>query len=149
MKTLYKILFSFILHIAICSLPFGEGWGGAVFAQTYPVQITTQLTPPFSGYLSDYSTSGNENFGVLLFFNDFTYPVYDVRLKVKIEGQGITIQSKPYYYTSAISLIPGQPMQLSGGDLAGLLNIKVLAENVKDDEDMKIIKKYNLYAVSR
>ncbi len=110
------------MHIAICSLPFGEGWGGAVFAQTYPVQITTQLTPPFSGYLSDYSTSGNENFGVLLFFNDFTYPVYDVRLKVKIEGQGITIQSKPYYYTSAISLIPGQPMQLSGGDLAGLLN---------------------------
>ncbi|PUE64170.1 bifunctional diguanylate cyclase/phosphodiesterase [Arcobacter caeni] len=34
-------------------------------------------------------------------------------------------------------------------DLAGLLNIKVLAENVKDDEDMEFLKKYNLYAVSR
>ncbi len=34
-------------------------------------------------------------------------------------------------------------------DLAGLLNIKVLPENVKDDEDMEFLKKYNLYAVSR
>lgn len=35
------------------------------------------------------------------------------------------------------------------GELATLLNIKVFAENVKDDEDMEFLKKYNLYAVSR
>ena len=34
-------------------------------------------------------------------------------------------------------------------ELATLLNIKVLAENVKDDEDLEFLKKYNLYAVSR
>ncbi len=34
-------------------------------------------------------------------------------------------------------------------ELASLLNIKVLAENVKDDEDLEFLKKYNLYAVSR
>ena len=34
-------------------------------------------------------------------------------------------------------------------ELATLLNIKVLAENVKNDEDMKFLRKYNLYAVSR
>ena len=34
-------------------------------------------------------------------------------------------------------------------ELATLLNIKVFAENVKDDEDMEFLKKYNLYAVSR
>ena len=34
-------------------------------------------------------------------------------------------------------------------ELASLLNIKLLAENVKDDEDLEFLKKYNLYAVSR
>lgn len=34
-------------------------------------------------------------------------------------------------------------------ELAALLNIKVLAENVKNDEDIEFLKKHNLYAVSR
>jgi EAL domain-containing protein (putative c-di-GMP-specific phosphodiesterase class I)/HAMP domain-containing protein len=34
-------------------------------------------------------------------------------------------------------------------ELATLLNIKVLAENVKNDEDIEFLKKHNLYAVSR
>ena len=34
-------------------------------------------------------------------------------------------------------------------DLAVLLNIKVFAENVKEDEDLKFLEKHNLYAVSR
>jgi EAL domain-containing protein (putative c-di-GMP-specific phosphodiesterase class I) len=34
-------------------------------------------------------------------------------------------------------------------ELATLLNIKVFAENVKDDEDMEFVKRYNLYAASR
>ncbi|MBS1638036.1 MAG: fibronectin type III domain-containing protein [Bacteroidetes bacterium] len=93
-----------------------------VRAQNYPVQLTTQLTPPFSGYLSDYSTPGNENLKLLIYLTDFSNPVYDIKLKVKVEGQGITIQSKPFYYSTPFSLVPGQPLQLSGSDLAGLLN---------------------------
>ena len=34
-------------------------------------------------------------------------------------------------------------------ELSTLLNIKVFAENVKDEEDLEIIKSYNLYAASR
>jgi len=34
-------------------------------------------------------------------------------------------------------------------ELATLLNIKVFAENVKEDEDLEIVKKYNLYGASR
>lgn len=34
-------------------------------------------------------------------------------------------------------------------ELATLLNIKVLAENVKSEEDIEFLRKYNLYAVSR
>ncbi len=114
MKTLYKIFLISVLQLCICKFQ--------AVAQTYPVQVTTQLTPPFSGYLSDYSTPGNENFKVLIYLTDFSNPVYDVKLKIKLDGQGITIQSKPFYYSDAFSLIPGQPLQLSGSDLAGLLN---------------------------
>lgn len=78
--------------------------------------------PPFGGYLSDYATPGNENLKALIYLTDFSNPVYDIKLKVKIEGQGITIQSKPFYYSNAFSLMPGQPLQLSGSDLSGLLN---------------------------
>lgn len=117
MKTKYIII------IFVLISPFlWKGAGGTAFAQTYPVQITTQLTPPFSGYLSDYATPGNENLKALIYLTDFSNPVYDIKLKVKIEGQGITIQSKPFYYSNAFSLMPGQPLQLSGSDLSGLLN---------------------------
>lgn len=34
-------------------------------------------------------------------------------------------------------------------ELSTLLNIKVFAENVKEDEDLDIVKKYNLYGASR
>lgn len=34
-------------------------------------------------------------------------------------------------------------------ELSNLLNIKVFAENVKDDEDLETIKKYNIYGASR
>lgn len=113
MKTFFKIL---IVIYNVTFITYNSS------AQTYPVQVTTQLTPPFSGYISDYSSPGNENFKVLIYLTDFTFPVYDVKLKIKLDGQGITIQSKPFYYSSAFSLLPGQPLQLSGSDLAGLLN---------------------------
>ena len=38
MKKLYPLLL--ILIVAIFSLPFGEGWGGASFASTYTVTLT-------------------------------------------------------------------------------------------------------------
>jgi hypothetical protein len=95
-------------------------------AQTYPINLTSQLLPPFSGYLPDYSAAGTDKLRLLLLFNDFTKPAYNVKLKLKITGQGITIESKPQYYDGPYSVEPGVPMQLSGSDLAGLLNINSL-----------------------
>ncbi len=91
-------------------------------AQSFPIQITTQLTPPFSGYISDYASPGNANLRVILLLNDFLHPSYDVKLKIKIQGQGITIQSQNWYYSGPVSLEPGLPQLLSGTDLSGLLN---------------------------
>ena len=92
------------------------------FSQTYPVQLTTQLIPPFSGYIPDFASPGNENLRLLFLFTDFTHTSYDVKLKIKIEGQGITIQSKPYFFSGPVNLIPGVPQMLSGTDLANLLD---------------------------
>jgi hypothetical protein len=91
-------------------------------AQSYPVQLNLQLVPPFSGYLPDYATPGNDNFRVLVLFTDFSYASYDLKLKIRIEGQGITIQSKPWYYSGPFTVSPGVPQLLSGSDLSGLLN---------------------------
>ena len=92
------------------------------YAQIYPVQLTTQLAPPFSGYIGDYSTPGNQNLKLLVLFSDFTKPTYSIKLKMKISGQGITIQSKSYFYSQAFSVQPGIPFEISGSDLAELLN---------------------------
>lgn len=113
MNSIFKILYLFIFNIACCLYSY---------AQTYPVTLNTQLMPPFSGYLPDYSAAGNEKLKVLLTFNDFSKPNYQVKLKIKIEGQGITIQSKPFYFEGPFMLDPGVPLFLSGSDLGNLLN---------------------------
>ena len=114
----YKIKHIFILLI-ISSSPLGKL--GRAFAQTYPVQITAQLQPPFSGYIPDYTTPGNQNLKLLILFTDFAKPVYNIKLRIKISGQNVTIQSKSYYYTGPFTLQPGIPIELSGSDLNGLL----------------------------
>lgn len=91
-------------------------------AQTYPVQVSVQLVPPFSGYLNDYAAPGNDNLRIFITFTDFSQPAYDVKLKFKLTGNNVTIQSKPWYYAGPFTLEPGVPLMLSGTDLAGLLN---------------------------
>lgn len=122
LKNKFKIKLIVFAIWLIGSLPFGEGWGGACFAQNYPIQITAQLATPFSGFIPDYSTPGNENLKLLVLFTDFTKPSYNIKLKLKITGQGITIQSKNYYYYGPVSVQPGIPLEISGSELAGLLN---------------------------
>jgi hypothetical protein len=91
-------------------------------AQNYPLQITAQLAPPFSGYVPDYGVPGEEKLKLLCLFTDFTQPSYNYKLKVRITGQGVTLQSKPYYFAGPFNITPGMPVQLSGADLSGLLN---------------------------
>ncbi len=108
------------LHILLTFLVFN--FSLLIKSQTFPVSITTQLSPPFSGYLPDYATAGNDKLKLLVLFNDFSKPSYNVKLKIKIDGQGITIQSKPFYFDGPFTLEPGVPTMLEGFDFAGLLN---------------------------
>jgi hypothetical protein len=99
------------------------------YTQNYPVNITTQLVAPFSGYISDYANPGEEKLKLLFLFTDFTKPHYNVKLKISIQGQGITIQSKSYFFDGPHTLQPGVPFELSGSDLYNLLNTQNLDFN--------------------
>ncbi len=95
-------------------------------AQSYPVHISTQLVAPFSGYVADYASAGEEKLKLLFVFTDFTKPSYNIKLKISIQGQGITIQSKPFFFDGPHTLQPGIPFELSGSDLFNLLNTQNL-----------------------
>ena len=120
----------FLRRIFILLLLLGTAPG---FSQNYPLQITTQLVPPFSRYVPDYAVPGNEKLKLLCLFTDFTEPSYNYKLKIKIQGQGITIQSKSYYFAGPFNITPGLPVQLSGRDLSGLLNTSIMGLIIEDN----------------
>ena len=94
------------------------GWNTEALAQLFPVQANTQLVPPYSLYLSDYVSPTADNFIVNLFLNDLERPQYEVRLRITIEGVGITLQTRENFIPSAITLQGGMLTRLTGIDLA-------------------------------
>ncbi len=107
-----------------CGLLFFNLFFGAgnAYCQTYPVQISTQLVPPYSGYLPDYADPASEKLKIIIQFNDFSVPHYNLKLKFEIKGNGFTLSTKTFYNPPPITLAPGQPLLLSSLDLAHYLN---------------------------
>ena len=94
----------------------------SVFGQTYPVSLNARVAKPYSIYLSDYAQPGTERLAATLLLRDANEPFYDVRLRVLIKGAGITIESKPNFATTPISLQTGIPLTLQNEDFAAYLN---------------------------
>lgn len=90
-------------------------------AQIYPIQLTTQLTLPYSGYVGDYADPMSEKLRMIAVLNDFSVAQHSVRLHIEIRGNGISIVSKPNLPHAPIVLYPGTPTQISGTDLASYL----------------------------
>ncbi|WP_079685666.1 fibronectin type III domain-containing protein [Ohtaekwangia koreensis] len=111
MKSLKSILFFLFLFV-----------GKISFAQVYPVQATVQLTPPYSLYLSDYVESGTERLALNIFLADIARPQLDVRFRLRIVGQGVTIETKPEYRPAPISIQGGVSQRLISTDLADYFN---------------------------
>src|SRR5687767_12661503 len=63
-----------------------------VSAQVFPIQVTSQLMPPYTPYFSDYTSPGAQRLMIQLRANDVNLSEYDVRLRITIEGLGITIK---------------------------------------------------------
>ncbi|WP_406845352.1 fibronectin type III domain-containing protein [Flavobacterium soyae] len=115
MKKLLKYTFLLIL-LTQCS---PGGWGN-VYAQLYPVQLTPVFKSPYSVKISDYATSMDTKFQLLINPTDITISQRQVRLKLYIQGNGVNIRSSDY--------ITGQrPIFINGGEFQTLTNTDISA----------------------
>ncbi|MEM9389437.1 MAG: fibronectin type III domain-containing protein [Bacteroidota bacterium] len=89
------------------------------FAQTFPVQASTTIVPPYSTYLADYVAPGSERLALNIFLADVNRPELRTRLRLRIEGQGMLIETKPEYLPPPLILQGGVPERLIATDLAG------------------------------
>ncbi len=103
MKTLVITFLLAVLHIGLN-------------AQVFPVQVTTQIAPPYSPYLSDY-TVGSQNFIVQVQMNDLSVTDYHCKLRLTIEGVGITLRTKASFVERPVILQGGVPQILYGEDI--------------------------------
>jgi hypothetical protein len=92
---------------------------GLLHGQVFPVQVTTQLVAPYSLYLSDYVSPASDRLVVMAFINDISRPELNVRFRLRIIGQGITMETRADYIPPPVSLQGGIPLRLISADLAG------------------------------
>lgn len=96
-------------------------------SQLFPVQVSPQLTPPYSLKLSDYSTSTTEKLLVNLLLTDVNESDLQVRLRFSISGNSVNIQSKDFVQNAApIQLTGGIPLRLSNLDLQPYFDLQNL-----------------------
>ncbi|UII29067.1 fibronectin type III domain-containing protein [Fulvivirga maritima] len=106
----------FLIFIAGCF------FSQQVSAQSYPVQATFQLTPPYSLYLSDYAAADNNRFALNVLLRDLSRQDLQVRLRLTIEGTGVSITTRPDYRPQPLFLQGGMPLMLGAADLGAYFN---------------------------
>lgn len=94
----------------------------SVHAQVYPVSGNAVLVPPYSVYLADYTSPTSDRLISNIVLNDASRPDLRVRLRIKITGQNISLETKPEYIGREIVLEGGTPLRLTGIDLAEYFN---------------------------
>ncbi len=95
-------------------------------AQVYPVQVVSQLLPPYTLNTSEYFQGTQERLVVLLTNTDLTKPALQVRLKMSIQGQNAKLKSRDGVYYPPITLDAGVPQRITLADLAPYFNINNL-----------------------
>ena len=103
-----------LFGIKVCLLLL---FGQSAHSQTYPVQANLFITPPYSVYLSDYTTPGSTRFNVTAYLADLSRPDLDVRFRLLIEGVGVEIKTKEGFIGSRFNLASGIPRQIYGDEL--------------------------------
>lgn len=94
-----------------------------VCAQVYPVQATVQIQPPYSPYLTDYTSPGSQKLVLQLRANDIAISDHPIKLRLTIEGLGITIRTKQNFIPQQLILSGGGiPTILYGEDLLEYFN---------------------------
>jgi hypothetical protein len=76
-------------------------------AQSFPVSITPVISSPYSPYLSDYTEPGTQKLTVSIVLKDANITEYRCKLRLTIEGAGITIRTSQSFMPQAISITAG------------------------------------------
>jgi len=91
-----------------------HAWGQT---STYPVQVYTQLIPPYTPYAPAYYSGGVEKMRVTLINTDMQQPTLDVYLRMKITSSIFSMQTPDRVYMPPLTLYAGIPVVLSLNDL--------------------------------
>lgn len=86
-------------------------------AQRFPVSATIQILPPYTPYLSDYVSPGQDHIRITLINLDLKEPSIPVKLRIHIEGQGYSFTSGKNVATIPITLQANTPITLTNEDL--------------------------------
>jgi len=106
--------FSTLYLTLLLSLCLAQSYG-----QNYAVRSTVQLIPPYSVYLTDYATGGNEKLRVILQLGDLSRPVYQLRLVMSVSFNGrVIMRTSRFFNPAPISIDPGIPTVIAGAELA-------------------------------
>jgi len=113
-----KILLLYIIFQVLLS---------SVNAQSnYPLYVIPTLTPPYSLNLSDYSKFGSQKLMITIHANDMNISNLPVKLKIKMETMGVTVENPPTIVTTPIYINGGETTILFGTDLEDYFNINNL-----------------------
>ncbi|MFC4673099.1 hypothetical protein [Dysgonomonas termitidis] len=85
--------------------------------QTYPVQVYTQLAPPYTPHIPAYYTGTQAKLKVMLINTDMQQPTVNVYLRMKILSSSFSAVTPPEVYTPQIELQAGMLVTLSLNDL--------------------------------
>ena len=93
-------------------------------AQQFPVQVTPQLLPPYSVQVSDYYSPGaaGTKLNLLLLLRDFNKPQLQVRLRMSIEGQSVSIRTREDAVFTPITIESGTPKYIDPTELSQYFN---------------------------
>ncbi len=101
----------------------------------YPVTSIPQLVPPHSIYLTDYIVPGSDKFTLNIWLNDLNEVDYDVRLSLRIEGEGISLITRPDYTPPPLTLGAGGNT-LYGGDIQEYFNLNNMVVSGIDEQTL-------------
>ncbi|GEM_PF-1578321 len=93
---------------------------------SYPIYVSPNLTPPYSLKLSDYSKFGSQQLVVNIAVNDLSVSNLPVKLHIRFETVGVTIENIPNLSTTPIYLDGGAASILFGDDLKDYFDINNL-----------------------
>lgn len=113
-----KLLLFVFLLFALINRGFTQGG--------YPIFVTPTLTPPYSLKLSEYSKFGSQRMVVNIAVNDLNISNLPVKLHIKLETVGVTIETPATINTTPIYLDGGAVTILFGDDLTDYFNINNL-----------------------